>query len=253
MTKTRMLATVLGCALLAGATSPVLGASQDQQEKSNRHHSDDWRQAVVSGEGFLADHPDMLNRKRAMEELERGKPARAAVYFKRAARYADKQSQAAYAEMLWEGRGIAQDRPAAYAWMDLASERGYTLFLGFRERYWNALNKDERERALEVGEKVYASYGDDVAKPRLERVLLRAKRKITGSRVGMVGQLLEIVIPGPGGRMVVDASTYYDKRYWEPANYWQWQKEIVDGAKEGKVIVGDFRRARDKGPQKDED
>ena len=70
---------------------------------------------MLSSETFLSDHPDMLNRKRAMEELERGKPERAAEYFERSAYYADKQSQAAYAEMLWEGRGMPQDKAAAYA------------------------------------------------------------------------------------------------------------------------------------------
>ena len=246
MTKTRMLVAALSCALLAGAL-PALSAGQEGAKKTDKPKLSDRQKEVLSSETFLSDHPDMLNRIRAMQELERGDPVRAANYFKRAAHYADKQSQAAYAEMLWEGRGVPQDRPAAYAWMDLASERGYTLFLGFREHYWNALYEYERQRAVEVGQGIYAEYGDVVAKPRLEKILKRALRKITGSRTGFVG-MLSIVIPGPGGGTVIDGSTYYNKRYWEPAQYWQWQKEIVDGAKEGKVIVGDLKRTQDDTP-----
>ncbi len=207
-------------------------------------------QEVLSSETFLSDHPDMLNRVRAMEELERGKPERAAEYFQRSAYYADKQSQAAYAEMLWEGRGVPQDKAAAYAWMDLAAERNDEFFLVFRERYWNALSEAERKKALEAGEEIYAKYGDDVAKPRIERILKRALRKVTGSRVGFVGNLT-IMIPSPSGGIVVNGYTYYDKRFWEPKQYWAWQKAVLESAKDGKVIVGDFKQIKSKKPQED--
>lgn len=235
----------LGMALLL-ALLPALAAAQNktQAAKSGRWQPNAREQEVLSSEAFLSDHPDMLNRLRAMEALKRGDRVRAANYFRRAAHYADKQSQAGYAEMLWEGRGVPQDRAAAYAWMDLAAERGYTLFLVFRERYWNALDEIERTRALEVGKGIYAEYGDDVAKPRLEKILRRASRNITGSRTGSVGALT-IIIPGPGDGTVIDGRTFYDKRFWEPARYWQWQKEIVEKAKEGRVIVGDLQRTPD--------
>ena len=199
---------------------------------------------VISSEAFLNHHPDMLNRKRAMEALDREQPEAAASYFLRAARYADKQSQAAYAEMLWSGHGVARDRPLAYAWMDLAAERGFRVFLIFRERYWAGLDEAERRRALEVGEEVYAQYGDAVAKPRLERILRRGKRQATGSRTGFVGAL-RILIPGPGGEIEIGGDQFYDKRYWEPERYWQWQQEIVEGMRPGRVLIGEPERAPD--------
>ena len=79
-----------------------------------------------------------------MDALKRGNPVRAAYYFKRSARYADKASQAAYAEMLWEGRGIERDRALAYVWMDLAAERDDSPLVSFRERYWAGLDEAER-------------------------------------------------------------------------------------------------------------
>lgn len=202
------------------------------------------QQEVLSTESFLVAHPDMLNRARAMEELKRGDATRAANYFRRAAHYADKPSQAGYAEMLWEGHGVERDRPAAYAWMDLAAERGTMLFLAYRERYWDGLDEAGRARALEIGRQIYAEYGDDVAKPRLEAVMRRASRSSTGSRTGAVGAL-KIHVPGPGGGTVIDGSQFYDRQFWEPKRYWQWQAELLEGVKEGRVIVGDLHRKPD--------
>ena len=195
---------------------------------------------VIASAGFMDSHPDMRFRVLGLRAMQNRKYEDAATHFRRAALYADKQSQAAYAEMLWEGRGIARDRPAAYAWMDLAAERGFGQFLAFREHYWESMDETERARALQVGQDIYARYGDDVAQPRMERVLRRAMYDVTGSRTGMVGSL-KIYIPGPAGDVVVDGSHYYDPRFWQPAHYWTWQREIVEGARKGRVDVGDFK------------
>lgn len=233
-----------GCVLLI-ASQPGWAFAEDKKKES--WQPDKREQEVLASQSFLANHPDMMNRMRAMEEIERGDDARAANYFRRGAHYADKQSQAAYAEMLWEGRGVPQDRAAAYAWMDLAAERGYTMFLAFRERYWNELGEEDRKRAVEVGQEIYAEYGDAVAKPRLEKVLRRASRNITGSRTGSVG-FLKIVIPGPGGGTIIDGKDFYDKRFWEPARYWHWQGELLEGVRQGKVIVGDLKQNKEQAP-----
>ena len=129
--------------------------------------------------------------------------------------------------------------------MDLAAERNDEFFLGFRERYWRALGEADRQKAIEIGQEVYAKYGDDVAKPRIERILKRALRKTTGSRVGFVGNLT-IMIPSPSGLIIVNGDTYYDKRFWEPKQYWQWQKAVLETGREGKVIVGDFKQIKKK-------
>lgn len=237
----------LACLLLLAAAPAMADDKKAERWKPNLKE-----QEVLSSQAFLADHPDMLNRIRGMEELQRGDKQRAANYFRRAARYADKQSQAAYAEMLWEGNGIPQDRPAAYAWMDLAAERGYTLFLGFREKYWEALDEAERKRALEVGQAVYAEYGDDVAQPRMENILRRASRNVVGSRTGFVGAV-QIILPGPGEGTVINGSDFYDTRFWEPRRYWRWQGQIVEGVKEGRVIVGDLKREHEAPEDEDKD
>ncbi|MCB1554506.1 MAG: sel1 repeat family protein [Xanthomonadales bacterium] len=196
----------------------------------------------VLTESFLAYHPDIKFRMEGLEALEDGLPEAAFGAFKRASRYADKAAQAAVGEMLWQGRGTAQDRSLAYAWMDLAAERGYQTFIGLREYYWNSLSDSERARAVEVGKQVYAEFGDAVAKPRIEQKLRQGRSKITGSRVGFVGALT-IQIPGPGGWLTVDGSTYYADHYWRADDYFAWQDRTWKNPPTGTVDVGPLQSA----------
>lgn len=199
---------------------------------------------VINSESFLAAHPDLQNRHRGMEAYEEGRHDSAMSYFRRAARYADKPSQAMIAEMLWNGEGGVRDRALAYAWMDLAAERGYPGFTIIRERYWAELDEDQRQEAITRGEEVYAEYGDDVAQPRIASVLRRERRRTTGSRVGFVGALA-VYIPGPGGMMQsIDGSRFYDRKFWDPELYQAWHDAVWMAPREGRVNIGEVEPLR---------
>lgn len=221
--------------LVALSFSLTAAAAQDEAPAKPKGVSD---AVILSSQGFLSAHPDLGNRLQGLESFRQEKYPRAMDDFLRAARYADKPSQGMVAEMYWNGTGVAADRAAAYAWMDLAAERAYPMLLVKREQYWEALSAEERERALDIGRQLYAEYGDDVAKPRLERVLRRAKRNTTGSRTGAVG-FLEIQIPTPGGMRSVDGSQYYAEKFWNPALYWRWQDYDWKKPGKGSVDVGE--------------
>jgi len=199
---------------------------------------------VLNSEGFLNAHPDMKYRQLGLAAYEDGDYKRALSEFKRAARYADKPSQGMVAEMLWRGEGTEVDRPAAYAWMDLAAERHFRMLLVQRENYWAALDEAERERAIEVGQALYAEFGDDVAQPRLERVMRLAKRQMTGSRTGFTG-FLRIEFPTPSGTVSVDGSSYYHRDYWEPERYWAWQAKLWKDPPRGVVDIGPLQQPAD--------
>lgn len=187
---------------------------------------------------FLSGHPDLRYRLLGLDEYRKGRNADAFRFFLRSAYYADKPSQGMVAEMLWAGQGVAQDRALAYAWMDLAAERGYLTFLGARERYWADLREPERKRAIEEGRSVYSRYGDSSAMPRIAATLRRARAQTTGSRTGFVGSL-KIYIPGPGGFEQIDGSKFYDPKYWDPKKYQAWQDSIWMRPRIGQVSVGD--------------
>ncbi|HEU4814301.1 MAG TPA: hypothetical protein VFS99_08750 [Xanthomonadaceae bacterium] len=221
----------LAC-LFSLAATPVL--AQAANDKPQFEAAD---LEVMGTAGFLSAHPDLRWRTEALAALEDHRAGEAFDYFMRAARYADKPSQAMVAEMLWTGTGVPVDRPRAYAWMDVAAERAYVPFLAKREQYWNTLSETERAQALEVGAAIYDEYNDSVAKERLERLLRRAQRNVTGSRTGFVGNL-QVMVPGPGGVMLtIDGSRYYDEQYWEPEHYWAWQDSIWKDPPKGTVSV----------------
>lgn len=192
---------------------------------------------LMNSYAFLYAHPDVKFRKAGLAAYEAGLLSQAAKDFRRAARFADKPSQAMLAEMLWRGEGVPQDRPAAYAWMDLAAERGFKTMLVKREIYWNALTASERKIALDVGAELYAEFGDEIAKERLERKLRRATYERTGSNVGFVGNL-DVTLNVDNEPVKVDGASYYERRWWQPELYWALQDAEWQESRGGLVEIG---------------
>lgn len=237
--------------LLASAlAAPVAYAEQDAVIPGVAQ--DDYK--VVMSEGFMHSHPDMLYRLRGLGALQRGEGSEAEASFRRAARYADKLSQAFLAQMLWEGRGIAQDRALAYAWMDLAAERGSPMLLAERERYWASLDEAQRARAVAEGKAIYAEYADGVAKPRLENAMRRSRKdEAVGSRLGSVVSQVSVCIGNWKIKdaqlhcnQTVSADHYYDDRFWRPADYWKWQEQQINVPK-GDIRLGAPETVREEG------
>lgn len=204
---------------------------------------DPTQDALMMGAGFLTHHPDMKYRLLGMDAVKKGRYEDALRFFRRASFYADKPSQGMVAEMLWNGQGVPQDRAVAYAWMDLAAERGYKGFLGLRERYWKQLTEEERARALAEGEAIYARFGDAAAKPRYEQQLRRGRMQMTGSRTGFTGNL-QIIIPGASedSYSTLDGSKFYDERYWDAKKYWAYTDQLWKDPPIGRVSVGEVEQ-----------
>ncbi|HEY9144401.1 MAG TPA: hypothetical protein VIM90_10240 [Arenimonas sp.] len=222
---------LLSCAILLSLAAAPMALAQSADNADERR--------IMSSAAFLSGHPDLRYRLSGLENFRKGHYDEAMIHFRRAARHSDKPSQGMIGEMYWEGTGVAQDKALGYVWMDLAAERGYPLMLAKRERYWNELDAEGRARALEVGPGLYAEFGDEVAKKRLERELRFAKRNTTGSRVGSVGALT-IVIPTPSGTEVVDGTAFYDEKFWDIDQYVQWQDADWKQYGEGTVDVGEI-------------
>lgn len=235
----------------------LAGAAYAEPSAPARSAPDPTADRDLTAAGFFESHPDLKFRTLGARAYRDGDHDQAAVYFDRAARFADKPSQAMLAEMRWEGIGVPKDRALAYAWMDLAAERGYAELIGMREHYWTQLDTAERERALQVGATVYARYGDAVAKPRIDAQLRRDRRKVVGSRTGFAGNAkLYIATPGAseaptvsadGGRQgaypvtVIDGTRYYAPDYWAPERYHAWQERQWRQHLQGEVQVGEVK------------
>lgn len=203
---------------------------------------------LLKSQNFRNHHPDLRWRYEASVQLKYGRGETALEYLKCSARYADKLSQAMIAELLWVGHRVARDRPQAYAWMDLAAERGYPLLLAKREAYWNAMTEAERERAAHVGAAIYADYGDEIAKPRLERMLRLGQTKQVGSRTGAQTQKTFTILemrPNTNvnfndGDIASSFTTLYDdfdRHHWVPKLYWELHDKHWRRLPVGEIIV----------------
>ena len=231
--------------LLACLPGTVLA---QKPEKTGSSSSQGTLDPIMLKAGFLSGHPDLLYRIRGMDRYKAGKLEEAFGYFQRAAFYSDKPSQGMVAEMLWSGQGVPRDRAQAYAWMDLAAERGYMTFAATREHYWGELDEGERERAIEVGQAIYAKYGDAAAQPRLATVLRRERGKMTGSRLGAGTGNLKILVAGPDGEYEeIDGSRFYDPKYWDPVKYRAWHDSAWMNPKIGRVDVGAVEQVENEG------
>lgn len=227
--------------ILATAVLLALAFQSPAQGAGRGSAPDPAEDPLLITAGFLEHHPDLKYRLLGMDAYRRKNYADALRFFRRASFYADKPSQGMVAEMYWTGQGVERDPALAYAWMDLAAERGYRGFLGLRERYWAALAPAERERALREGEAVYARFGDEAAKPRYEFQLRVGKREMLGSRTGF-NRGVQIEIPGPEGGQSIEGSKFYDPRYWDAKKYWAWQDKLWMKPRIGRVVTGDLQQ-----------
>ncbi|MFC4819047.1 tetratricopeptide repeat protein [Dokdonella ginsengisoli] len=219
---------VVASILLAIAVTASVGAAAGERDDDP---------LVVNSEAFQRGHPDMRWRNLGATRYQQKRYREAVRHFRDAARYGDKPSQAMLALMLWNGDGVEADRVQAYAWIDLAAERGYGSFVATRERFRTALSEDERRRAMELRNELYAKYGDEHAKKRLNLEMTREKLKLTGSHLGRPKGVL-MLLPGPDGRVrAITDSVFWNPRYWSPQQYWALQDRIWEPSK-GRVDVG---------------
>ena len=197
---------------------------------------------TLNSEAFLNAHPDMKYRLEGWVAFEEGRLEDALAHFDHASRYGDKLSKAMLAEMHWDGRGVTRDRALAYAWADLAAERGYPRLVVLRERYWEGLDEGGRARAIEAGQALYAEYGDEAAQPRMARHLRDARRGMAGKRPR---RNAEVLVPdGRGGWTRIQGYHFYAARFWEPERYREWVDETWMPPPRGRVDVGDLETMR---------
>lgn len=202
---------------------------------------------ILTSRPFLAHHPDLAGRLEGMRAYEQRDYSGAMEHFLDAARYGDKLSQAMVSQMHRLGQGVPADLVSAYAWMDLAAERGYSLLVVEREKLWSRLDGGQRQSAVRKGVEIDREYGDAAAKPRMKRILMRATRSRTGSRLGAVGTMrVHAGMAGGAGNSSVRARTssygtgdqLYASKYWKPAEYWAWQDEKWRPDGSGEIGMG---------------
>jgi hypothetical protein len=199
-------------------------------------------------------HFDQVFRENGFEAYKRGDFEWARRHFLSAARYADKTSQLALSTIHANGEGVPRDLALAYAWADLAAERGFPKFVARREQLWAMLDAAAQARAIEEGGKLYAEYGDAVAKPRHAKQLARVTFRSMGRRPSLRGAVDTYVYSGcSGSRNVAGGGLgggscfvpdYFEDENWAANDYWRVQDSVWGGGS-GEVEVSPLRRPDD--------
>ena len=233
-------------ALALALALPAAGAGEQRTITLHTYES-----ALLEASG----HPNELNRWHGLWAYQNGRVEEAREHFERAAMYGDKLSQHALTLMYWNGEeGLARDPVVAYVWADLAAERGNSQdLLRLRERIWRELTPVQRRRVREIGPGYHARYGDAVAKKRTNAELRRFMRNQTGTRVGLLTSKLDISLGrpevGPGGvwqgfgQIRTTGTEFYAAHRTEPAAYWKAEDKSLRAMLEGRVEVGEVRKA----------
>lgn len=190
-------------------------------------------------------HVDQYFRRKGFEAYREGRVEGARRYFEYAAKFGDKTSQLALAMMYRNGEGVPRDYAMAYAWLDVAAQRGYPAFLARREQVWNELDEAQRARAVDLTTALYATYGDAVAKPRFAKHIRRYLRRSVWSHPSLhTGRLIVVdnycgdaagfrAPPGAGCRRDND---YFVPERFDPDAYWAAQDRLW--LPQGRVEVG---------------
>ena len=129
--------------------------------------------------------------------------------------------------MYLKGEGVRTDRATAFAWIDLASERGYLAYVATRDRVRATLTQEELARVEEVRKEISEKYGDVVAKPRIAEELRRGLRMMTGSRAGFdsgvkflpLDEVFHTGALGSAEARTVCANGFWAAECWQPDFY----------------------------------
>ncbi|MCK7595315.1 hypothetical protein [Pseudomarimonas salicorniae] len=201
--------------------------------------------AVMETPVYLATHPDLRWRMRGLESLERGESAEAIEHLLQAAQHADKAAQALLAELYWTGRVTKAERVEGHAFMALAAERGYPRYAAFRDRYWDELGEAEQAAAVARHAQLLDTFGDAVAKPRMEAALQSSHARRDGSRTRSrsFARPFNGGMPGTGisAATGVDTRNWQDPKFWQPTEYWAWQDALYERLRPPRVKLIELR------------
>ncbi len=157
--------------------------------------------------------------------------------FRQAARWADKFAQFNIGVMYLRGEGVEPDQERGWAWLELASERGYAQFMQSADQVWMGLQPQERQRARRfLEEELLPVYGDERTVDRTAREMEIRRRRATGSRLGSIGHLT--ILDGSGGMRT--GHEFYDARKWDFRRLVQIESVLMDALASGRTELRDL-------------
>jgi hypothetical protein len=229
--KVSLAAVVFGFAVAAHADDESMTTPHAQKVLRAMEHTSTWY------------HDDLFGEYAGFQRYARHQYAEALHFFELGAYYADKPSQFSIGLMHLNGEGVARDPVAAFAWFDLAAERGYLAFAVTRDRVRAMLTPEQLSQAIALRSTLSTRYADAVAKPRMAAELREGLTRMTGSRAGFDTGVkflpLHAIDPAGSASLEDDAFTicangFWAKDCWQPEAYFamrdrQWNATVAVG------------------------
>ena len=223
----------------------ALGVHADDGSMTNPHAQQVLRVMQSTSTWY---HDDLFGEYAGFQRYGRHDYAEALHYFELGAYYADKPSQFSIGLMHLNGDGVAKDPVTAFAWIDLAAERGYLAFAVTRDRIKATLTPGQLSQAIELRARLSERYGDAVAKPRMAAELREGLSRMTGSRAGFDAGVKFLpqhalgLAASPGlddETFTICAGGFWAKDCWQPETYFamrdkQWNGRVTVGPLEEK-------------------
>jgi uncharacterized protein len=252
----------IACAAIGSllAATCVAASEENAPAPLQDKHSQEIIDAMSRSSTF--GHPDQYGEFMGIKRYAAGDFAGAMKYFLVGAHFADKPSQLCIGLLYLNGEGVPKDPVTAYAWIAVAAERNFPQFVASREQVWAKLDAGQRDQAKALADKLFADYGDAVAKPRLASQLRQARMQTTLSRLGFIddaraytpeqffsglrshlansGEPLQNCGMGTiKGSAIVGCSDFFAESRWNPPEYFQTR----DSSWQGIVKVGALQSA----------
>lgn len=158
-----------------------------------------------------------------------------------AAMYGDKVAQYNLGVIFYQGQGLDRDPVRAWAWFDLAAERGYPHMVVTAADVWDDLDEAERLIALDIRESLAERYGDEIVVPRVAARMERDRQRAI-RRTGTVGH---VAIDFEGRR--VSGREFYAAENWDFRRLIQREVELFERLSRGRVEVGEIEVVEDEG------
>ncbi len=148
--------------------------------------------------------PGVYHYQKGCELYTRGRVAAAIAEWKVAAGWAMKEAQYNLGLVYFKGEHVEPDRPLGLAWLAIAAERKDAEFSESLAAAWHEATPAERVRANELYPALFEEFGDAHARRKAAAHFEQELSHVTGSRVGMPGNVT-VWTPRTGG---LDVAVY---------------------------------------------
>lgn len=229
---TRKLVSCLGLLSFMLATGPAL--AQDAVERD-----------PDLGVGYSEHIPSAWEMRQGRQDYQSGNYTGAFWHYMNAAVWADKFAQYNIGVMYLRGEGVEFDPVRAWAWLELAAERGYPDMVLAADDLYRLLDEEQQREGRRILEDdLLPDYGDAVRIKATARRMERERRQATGTRTGSKAALSALrIIDGSG--ITRRGDEFYDPAKWDFERIVRFETQFMRDIANAGATLGEFRVIED--------